>query len=92
MLITLALVVGELTDARRRLWRAARPLTTDTVAGLLVLLIVTLAIVVVNYVITGALSPGRRSTSCVPISRSSSRTCMDRAGWVTAHSSAARPK
>jgi hypothetical protein len=38
-LITVALVVGELTDAGQRRWWAARPLTTDTVAGLLVLLI-----------------------------------------------------
>ena len=36
MLITLALVVGELTDAGPRRWWAGRPLTTDTVAGLLV--------------------------------------------------------
>ena len=36
MLITLALVVGELTDAGQRHWWAGRPLTTDTVAGLLV--------------------------------------------------------
>ena len=39
-----------------------------------------------------AISLARRSTSCAPISRSSSRTCMDKAGWVTAQSSAARPK
>jgi hypothetical protein len=35
MAITLALVAGELTDAGQRRWWAARPLTTDTVAGLL---------------------------------------------------------
>jgi hypothetical protein len=39
MLITLALVAGEFTDGRQRRWWAARPLTTDTVAGLLVLLL-----------------------------------------------------
>jgi hypothetical protein len=33
-LVTLALVAGELTDAPQRRWWAARPLTTDTVAGL----------------------------------------------------------
>jgi hypothetical protein len=44
MLITLALVVGELTDAGQRRWWAARPLTTDTVAGLLVLLITVLVV------------------------------------------------
>jgi hypothetical protein len=49
MLITLALAAGELTGARQRRWRAARPLTTDTVAGLLVLLIVVL---VVNQLLT----------------------------------------
>lgn len=43
-LITLALVAGELTDAGQRRWWAARPLTTDTVAGLLVLLITVLAV------------------------------------------------
>ncbi|HET6187864.1 MAG TPA: hypothetical protein VFE59_12825 [Trebonia sp.] len=43
-LITVALVVGELTDAWQRRWWAARPLTTDTVAGLLVLLITVLVV------------------------------------------------
>jgi hypothetical protein len=44
MLITLALVAGELTDAGQRRWWAARPLTTDTVAGLLVLLVTVLVV------------------------------------------------
>ncbi len=44
MLITIALVIGELTDAGQRRWWAARPLTTDTVAGLLVLLITVLVV------------------------------------------------
>jgi len=44
MLITLTLVVGELADAGQRRWWAARPLTTDTVAGLLVLLITVLVV------------------------------------------------
>ncbi len=48
MLITLALVAGELTDAGQRRWWAARPLTTDTVAGLLVLLV---TILVVNQLL-----------------------------------------
>ena len=39
-LITVGLVVGELTDAGQRRWWATRPLTTDTVAGLLVLITV----------------------------------------------------
>jgi hypothetical protein len=44
MLVTLALVVAELMDAgQRRLW-AAHPLTTDTVAGLLVLLVTVLVV------------------------------------------------
>ena len=43
-LITLALVAGELTDAGQRRWWAARPLTTDTVAGLLVLLVTVLVV------------------------------------------------
>ena len=47
-LITVALVVGELTDAGQRRWWATRPLTTDTVAGLLVLLI---TVLVVNQLI-----------------------------------------
>ena len=42
--ITLAIVVGELTDARQRRWWAARPLTTDTVSGLLVLLVTVLVV------------------------------------------------
>ena len=44
MLITLSLVVVELTDAGQRRWWAARPLTTDTVAGLLVLLVTVLVV------------------------------------------------
>jgi hypothetical protein len=48
MLITLLLVAGELTDAGQRRWWAARPLTTDTVAGLLVLLV---TVLVVNQVL-----------------------------------------
>ena len=43
-LITLALVVGELTEAGQRRWWAARPLTTDTVGGLLVLLVTVLVV------------------------------------------------
>jgi hypothetical protein len=43
-LITVALVVGEITDAGQRRWWAAHPLTTDTVAGLLVLLITVLVV------------------------------------------------
>lgn len=43
-LITVALVIRELTDAGQRRWWAARPLTTDTVAGLLVLLITVLVV------------------------------------------------
>jgi hypothetical protein len=43
-LITVALVVGELADAGQRRWWATRPLTTDTVAGLLVLLITVLVV------------------------------------------------
>lgn len=48
MLVTLALVLGELTDAGQRRWWAARPLTTDTVGGLLVLLV---TILVVNQLL-----------------------------------------
>ena len=48
MLIALALVVTELTDAGQRRWWAAHPLTTDTVAGLLVLLV---TILVVNQLL-----------------------------------------
>ena len=43
-LVTLALVAGELTDAGQRRWWGARPLTTDTVSGLLVLLITVLVV------------------------------------------------
>jgi hypothetical protein len=48
MLITLTLVAGELTNAGQRRWWAARPLTTDTVSGLLVLLF---TILVVNQLL-----------------------------------------
>jgi hypothetical protein len=49
MLATLALIAGELTHAGQRRWWAARPLTTDTVSGLLVLLI---TVLVVNHLLT----------------------------------------
>jgi hypothetical protein len=48
MLITLTLVVGELANAGERRWWAVHPLTTDTVAGLLVLLV---TILVVNQLL-----------------------------------------
>jgi hypothetical protein len=44
MLITVALVTGELTDGGQRRWWAVHPLTTDTVAGLLVLLVTVLVV------------------------------------------------
>src|SRR5260370_12051585 len=44
MLVTLALVVVEVADAGQGRWWAARPLTTDTVAGLLVLLVTVLVV------------------------------------------------
>jgi hypothetical protein len=44
MLLTVALVVGELTDAGQRRWWMAHPLTTDTVAGMLVLLVTVLVV------------------------------------------------
>jgi hypothetical protein len=44
MVITVALVAGELTNAGQRRWWDARPLTTDTVSGLLVLLITVLVV------------------------------------------------
>jgi hypothetical protein len=44
MVITLALVVGELTDAGQRRWWAAHPLATSTVSGLLVLLVTVLVV------------------------------------------------
>ena len=43
-LITAALVVGELTSTGQRRWWAVRPLTTDTVSELLVLLITVLVV------------------------------------------------
>ena len=43
-LITLALVVGEIIDAGQRHWWTAHPLTTDTVGGLLVLLVTVLVV------------------------------------------------
>lgn len=43
-LIAVALVASELANAGQRRWWAARPLTTDTVSGLLVLLITVLVV------------------------------------------------
>ena len=51
VLVTLTLVVGELTSARQRRWWAGRPLTTDTVAGLLVLLVLLVTILIVNQLL-----------------------------------------
>lgn len=44
MLIMLTLVAVELTDTGQRRWWAAHPLTTNTVAGLLVLLVTVLVV------------------------------------------------
>jgi hypothetical protein len=44
MLIALLLVIGELADPAQRRWWGVRPLTTDTVSGLLVLLITVLVV------------------------------------------------
>ena len=44
ILVTLTLVVDELTNAGQRRWWAAHPLTTDTVAGMLVLLVTVLVV------------------------------------------------
>jgi len=44
MLVTAALVAAELSDAALRRWWGARPLTTDTVSGLLVLLVTVLVV------------------------------------------------
>lgn len=48
MLVTVALVVGEITNAGQRAWWGSHSLTTDTVSGLLVLLI---TVLVVNQLI-----------------------------------------
>jgi uncharacterized membrane protein YdfJ with MMPL/SSD domain len=44
MLVTLTLVVGELVDTGERHWWGRHPLTADTVAGLLVLLVTVLVV------------------------------------------------
>jgi hypothetical protein len=44
MVVTVALVASELIDAPERRWWGARPLTTDTVSGLLVLLVTVLVV------------------------------------------------
>jgi hypothetical protein len=48
-LLTISLVLLELTDPEFRRWWEARPLTTDTVAGVLVVLV---TVLVVNQVVT----------------------------------------
>ena len=48
-LLTIVLVILELTDTGFRHWWQARPLTTDTVAGVLVVLV---TVLVVNQVVT----------------------------------------
>jgi hypothetical protein len=44
MLVTLTLVVNEVTDAGQRRWWAGHPLSADTVAGLLVLFVTVLVV------------------------------------------------
>lgn len=44
MLVTVALIVGEITNAGQRRWWGSHSLTTDTVSGLLVLLITVLVV------------------------------------------------
>ena len=44
ILITLALIIGEITNAGQRSWWGAHSLTTDTVSGMLVLLITVLVV------------------------------------------------
>ena len=44
ILITLALIVGEITNAGQRSWWGSHSLTTDTVSGMLVLLITVLVV------------------------------------------------
>ena len=44
MLVTVALIVGEITNAAQRNWWGSHSLTTDTVSGLLVLLITVLVV------------------------------------------------
>ena len=44
ILITLALIIGEITNAAQRSWWGAHSLTTDTVSGMLVLLITVLVV------------------------------------------------
>jgi hypothetical protein len=48
VLVTVALIVGEITNAAQRSWWGSHSLTTDTVSGLLVLLI---TVLVVNQLI-----------------------------------------
>jgi hypothetical protein len=49
ILVTVALIVGEITNAAQRRWWGSHSLTTDTVSGLLVLLI---TVLVVNQLIS----------------------------------------
>ena len=44
MLVTVALIIGEITNAAQRGWWGSHSLTTDTVSGLLVLLITVLVV------------------------------------------------
>jgi hypothetical protein len=48
MLVTVGLIIGEITNAAQRRWWGSHSLTTDTVSGLLVLLI---TVLVVNQLI-----------------------------------------
>jgi hypothetical protein len=73
-LITVGLVVGELTDAGQRRWWATRPLTTDTVAGLLVLLI---TVLVVNQLLNRRQSRQRGHAVCPAHPQRSALTSYD---------------
>ena len=74
-LVALALFAGELTDAGPRRWWGDRPLTRDTVSGLLVLLI---TVLVVNQLLNRRQSRQRGhaigAQAAIPVAMVSGRT------------------
>ena len=87
MLIALALVLVEVTDAGQRRWWAAHPLTTDTVAGLLVLLVTVLVVNQVRHRCFSCSVPG-----CASSCRASGRPPKSRRGPVPPRSNTNRSK
>jgi hypothetical protein len=70
VLVMLGLVIGDLTDGGLRRWWTGHALTTDTVAGLLVLLV---TVLVVDQVVSRRRAPGQSTASSARLDQAVAR-------------------